>query len=78
MNINNSCALILGAQPIFSFYCDYFTQRSGTNYSLRGGGSNDGAICGIFYIVIYYSSSAASWRSGASLSFKLYILFLSK
>ena len=74
MNINNSCALIfLGAQPIFSFYCDYFYQSSGITYTFRGGYSDNGLDCGFTSVALYRASSYASWSIDAALSFKLSI-----
>ena len=60
----------MGAQPIFSFYCDYFSQSSGTHYALRGGASASGLYCGAFCVSGSGSASSANWILGAALSFK--------
>jgi len=53
-----------------SFYCDYFYQSGGTNYTFRGGASSGGFYCGVFYVGLHRSSGYASWSIGAALSFK--------
>lgn len=54
-----------------TYYCDgQWYNNSQTNYALRGGASNAGALVGAFYVNLYYAAGNALWSIGASLSFK--------
>jgi hypothetical protein len=64
----------LSFKPFSSFYCDYFYQTNGINYSIRGDHSNHGNFCGIFCLYIGSTYSLNTWSTGASLSFKPVIL----
>ena len=44
-----------------------------THYTVRGGPSSHGAICGAFYVGAYIGAGNAYWNIGAALSFKPYI-----
>ena len=52
-------------------YCDYFYfNNSGTRVPVRGGGSNDGAACGVSSVNLHNPASHAAWNIGAALSCK--------
>ena len=51
----------MGAQPIFSFYCDYFGKSSSTAYALRGCDCSHGFYCGFAVVNLNTSFSSSSW-----------------
>jgi len=59
-----------------SYYCDYFSQSSGTRYSIRGGNCSAGSNCGFVYVHLSVSFSNYSWNRGAAISFKPSLLFI--
>lgn len=44
-----------------------------THYTVRGGCSDRGVICGVFFIAATAGADSAGWYYGAALSFKIKI-----
>lgn len=54
-----------------TYLCDGMWFNNGqNNYSLAGGSSGDGLLCGAFYVTCFDLSSVRNWHVGAALTFK--------
>ena len=53
---------------LFGNYC--YKGTSGSYYTRRGGRSSLGSYCGAFSVNLAITASAATWYSGAALSYK--------
>jgi hypothetical protein len=56
----------------------HLNKATSTTYAFRGGFSNIGLACGVFYVHLSVSFSNTGWYRGAALSFKTIVIIFIK